>query len=260
MHRVRYRKLPIDGVQWQDTAFPDVWQAGRECIKMITISFDEVARLPKKNALRVIEKDEREKGEGPTSKREQNKREKRSRILEAARSLFAEQGFEETTGRQVCERAGVATGTLFLYVKDKRELLLWVFERDARRILSRPLPKRGRPDERWFAFLSPFLTLYARDPRLSSSYVRELLFRPDNPPELVRLNRELRAGLADIARAAQAEGALRSDVEPEEMALLVAGQYAYLVQVWLGLGALGARQVRSQLRRGLALLVEGLKS
>ena len=193
------------------------------------------------------------------SKRERNKREKRARILAAARSLFAEQGFDETTGRQVCERAGVGTGTLFLYVRDKRELLLWVFEQDARRILSRPLPIRGTPVDRWLAFLNPFLALYARDTRLARNYVRELLFRPENPPELMQLNQALRAGLSDIARTAQARGELRKDVGPEEMGSLVAGQYAHLVQAWLGSGRLGARQVRARLRRGLTLLVEGLE-
>ena len=190
--------------------------------------------------------------------RERNKREKRSRILAAARDLFEARGFEKTTGRQICERAGVGTGTLFLYVADKRELLLWVFAQDARRILSRSRPDTGGPVERWIALLGPFLTLYARNPKLSASYVRELLFRPDRPPELVRLNQELADALSTIARDAKAAGDLRRDVDSEEVAMLVAGQYAYLVQLWLGIGAIGARQVRTRLRSGLRLLMEGL--
>lgn len=191
--------------------------------------------------------------------RERNKREKRSRILAAARELFEERGFEQTTGRQICERAGVGTGTLFLYVNDKRELLLWVFEEDARRILTRRRLDAGSPVERWLSILGPFLTLYARNPRLSASYVQELLFRPERPPELIQLNQDLRDVVRDIAREAQTAGDLRRDVDAEEIALLVVGQYAYLVQLWLGVGALGARQVRTRLRRGLTLLLEGLQ-
>ncbi len=191
--------------------------------------------------------------------RERNKREKRSRILAAARELFEERGFEQTTGRQICERAGVGTGTLFLYVNDKRELLLWVFEEDARRILTQRRLDAGSPVERWLSILGPFLTLYARNPRLSASYVQELLFRPERPPELIQLNQDLRDVVRDIAREAQTAGDLRRDVDAEEIALLVVGQYAYLVQLWLGVGALGARQVRTRLRRGLTLLLEGLQ-
>jgi AcrR family transcriptional regulator len=191
--------------------------------------------------------------------RERNKREKRSRILSAARELFEEHGFEQTTGRQICERAGVGTGTLFLYVNDKRELLLWVFEQDARRILAQRRLASGSPVDRWLSVLGPFLTLYARNPGLSASYVQELLFRPESPPELIQLNQDLQDAVGDIAREAQAAGDLRRDVGAEEIAALVVGQYAYLVQLWLGVGALGSRQVRTRLRRGLTLLMEGLQ-
>ena len=195
----------------------------------------------------------------PIGLRERKKRDKRSRILTAARALFEEHGFEQTTGRQICEGAGVATGTLFLYVSDKRELLLWVFEEDARRILSYPRLQTGSPVDRWIALLSPFLTLYARNPGLSASYVQELLFRPDRPPELVQLNQELQEAVCEIAREAQKDGTLRRDVDANEVASIVVGQYAHLVQLWLGIGALGARQVRTRLRRGLTLLMEGLE-
>ena len=193
--------------------------------------------------------------------RERNKLDKRSRILAAARELFREHGFEQTTGRQICERAGVGTGTLFLYVSDKRELLLWVFEEDARRILDyRPPAGSGSPVDRWLSVLGPFLTLYARNPRLSASYVQELLFRPESPPELIRLNLDLHNAISEIARQAQTDGDLRRDVDAKEIAALVIGQYAHLVQLWLGIGALGSRQVRTRLRRGLTLLMEGIQA
>lgn len=191
--------------------------------------------------------------------RERNKLEKRGRILAAARELFNERGFEETTGRQISERAGVGTGTLFLYVSDKRELLLWVFEEDARRILEREPLASGSPVDRWLSVLGRFLRLYARNPRLSASYVQELLFRPESPPELIQLNLDLHNAIRKIAQQAQATEDLRRDVSAEEIASLVLGQYAHLVQLWLGVGALGARQVRTRLRSGLTLLMEGVQ-
>lgn len=191
-------------------------------------------------------------------RRERNKREKRARILAAARALFEEQGFDATTGRQICERAGVATGTLFLYVKDKRELLLWIFADDAERILARAGRSEGGPVERWLALFGPFLRLYARHPALSAAYVKELLFRPDRPPELLRLNQALRDAARAVAEDAQAEGVLRGDVDANEIAQMVVGQYAHLVQLWLGVGSIGPRQVRTRLARGLTLLIEGV--
>ena len=57
------------------------------------------------------------------SLRARNKLEKLRRIKEAAQSLFIAKGFDDTTMREIAVRAGVGLGTIFLYAKDKRDLL-----------------------------------------------------------------------------------------------------------------------------------------
>jgi AcrR family transcriptional regulator len=47
-------------------------------------------------------------------------------ILEAARQLFAENGFETTTTNQIAERAGVGIGSLYQYFPNKDSLILEV--------------------------------------------------------------------------------------------------------------------------------------
>ena len=145
-------------------------------------------------------------------------------------------------------------------MRDKLELLLWVFEAEAERILSRRPATSGSAVDRWMDVFGRFLTFYARNPGLSASYVKELLFIPDRPAELDRLSRTLREAVREIARDAQASGELRPDVDLDEVVQIVVGQYAHLVQLWLGVGAVGARQVRTRLRRGLSLLMEGIGS
>jgi AcrR family transcriptional regulator len=49
---------------------------------------------------------------------------KRQRILEAARKRFRHYGFRKTTMQEIARDAGVAVGTLYLYFKDKDELLV----------------------------------------------------------------------------------------------------------------------------------------
>jgi AcrR family transcriptional regulator len=58
--------------------------------------------------------------------------ETRRRILEAALAQFAERGFEETTMRQIAERAGVAAGATYYYFASKDELVL-EFYRESQR-------------------------------------------------------------------------------------------------------------------------------
>lgn len=49
-------------------------------------------------------------------------RSKRRAILDAARSIIARQGYEETTIAQIAAAAGVAVGTVYLYFRNKRDI------------------------------------------------------------------------------------------------------------------------------------------
>lgn len=50
----------------------------------------------------------------------------RTRILEAAQKLFASQGFDGTTTRDLAQAAGVAEGTLFRHFPNKKSILVEV--------------------------------------------------------------------------------------------------------------------------------------
>jgi AcrR family transcriptional regulator len=49
---------------------------------------------------------------------------RRARILEAAAAVLGEKGYERATMREIATRAGIAPGTIYLYFRNKRELLL----------------------------------------------------------------------------------------------------------------------------------------
>ena len=62
----------------------------------------------------------------PVGRRERNKQDKLQRITAAARELFTEHGVDDVTTQQIADKADIGTGTLFLYAKNKGELLLLV--------------------------------------------------------------------------------------------------------------------------------------
>ena len=66
--------------------------------------------------------------------RERLKLAKRQRITAAARSVFSANGYENATTHAIAKRAKVANGTLFLYARDKHELLLMVLNDALERI------------------------------------------------------------------------------------------------------------------------------
>jgi AcrR family transcriptional regulator len=66
---------------------------------------------------------------------------KRRAIIEAARHLFTTTGYESTTMAQVAGQAGVAVGTVYLYFKNKNDLLVEVkggWEEEVIRALTLP--------------------------------------------------------------------------------------------------------------------------
>lgn len=56
------------------------------------------------------------------SKKEQNSNSSKQKILDAARIIFAQKGFEGATSRDIAELAGCSVGLIFKYYNDKQNL------------------------------------------------------------------------------------------------------------------------------------------
>jgi TetR/AcrR family fatty acid metabolism transcriptional regulator len=61
---------------------------------------------------------------------------KRRRILEAAVRVFAEHGFFNARVADIADAAGIADGTIYLYFKNKDDLLISLFELHADRLME----------------------------------------------------------------------------------------------------------------------------
>ncbi|GAB4513259.1 MAG: TetR/AcrR family transcriptional regulator [Anaerolineae bacterium] len=64
--------------------------------------------------------------ENSRQRREQEKREVRQTILTTAGEMFLESGYEGFSLRQIAERIGYSPGTIYLYFKDKDDVLFTV--------------------------------------------------------------------------------------------------------------------------------------
>lgn len=71
--------------------------------------------------------------DGPTSLRAQSKLKTRHRVLEAARRLFMERGYEAATIRDIAAAAGMSTGAVFASFLDKIDLFNAVMAEDFQR-------------------------------------------------------------------------------------------------------------------------------
>jgi TetR/AcrR family fatty acid metabolism transcriptional regulator len=64
------------------------------------------------------------------------KNHKYHQILEAAVKVFARQGFHQSTVAQIAKEAGVADGTIYLYFKNKNDILVQFFSFRAKQVFE----------------------------------------------------------------------------------------------------------------------------
>ena len=57
----------------------------------------------------------------------EDKQQRRRLILEAAKELFFDRGYRDTTIEMITERAGLSTGTFYLYFKSKQEIYMTLY-------------------------------------------------------------------------------------------------------------------------------------
>lgn len=69
----------------------------------------------------------------PVGKREQTKVQNRQAILDAAREVFGELGYEGATVRDIIRRTGLAAGTFYNYYRSKEEVFAALADDGARR-------------------------------------------------------------------------------------------------------------------------------
>ena len=79
-----------------------------------------------------------------TGKREQTKTQNRLAILDAAREVFGELGYEQATVRDIIRRTGLAAGTFYNYFRSKEEVFAALADDGARRFAPVLKGLRGR--------------------------------------------------------------------------------------------------------------------
>lgn len=137
-------------------------------------------------------------------RRERNKQEKLRRITDAASRLFAERGVDEVTTQEIADAADIGTGTLFLYAKNKGELLLLVQNSTYTDALVRGTEAAAGLDdplEAVMAIVRPVVECNRKQVDNGRTYLREMVFGdPDEPHhrEALELNARTEAAIADV--------------------------------------------------------------
>lgn len=171
--------------------------------------------------------------------RELNKMDKFRRIRAASRELFASQGFDATTTRQIADRAQVGLTTLFLYASDKRDLLFLACNDDLAELTERAFadvpPDLPLVDQLVVAFRH-FFIFYAENRTLSRDLLRELTFftSGQQSEHFQRTRATTIARIAALVDGAKARGIVDSSQATEAIAEVLFFVFAAQVRRWLG--------------------------
>lgn len=149
---------------------------------------------------------------------DQSRAEKRVRIVEAAISVFAEKGFHAARVSDVARKAGVADGTIYLYFRNKEDLLLVIFEEKMDAMmqdLATALAGIEDPRDKIRAFARHHVDQLRRNPELaqvfqvelrqSSKFLRE--YRPEKLWEYLDV-------FGRLVEEGKEKGQLRPDIDP----------------------------------------------
>lgn len=199
--------------------------------------------------------------------RERGKREKRRRIQRAAQAVFAEKGFAAATTREIAARAEVATGTIFLYARDKHDLLMMVVNDALDEMIERALttlPAGAALIDQLVHVFAIRYEYWTRDIDLSRHYFHEaypsLTSPRDGHAEIERFHdRRARThdGLAAIVAAHQRAGTVDASLDCGLAAHLVFDVYVGENRKWLSGDRPTAAGGIAQFRRVLTLAIAG---
>jgi AcrR family transcriptional regulator len=198
---------------------------------------------------------------GEVGVRARQKRDKLERLRIAAWELFSTKGFEETTTREIAQRAGIATGTLFLYAKDKPDLLFLIFEHRLAETVDeafRTLPEASLKVQ-LIHVLGRLFAMYEKSPALARRLVKEL--PGADGPNAQRVNGltfVFLQRLGGLVENAKERGEVRGDVFPILAAQAIFAIYFMGLLSWLsGFNSLETA-LDTAISSTLDLLIEGL--
>jgi AcrR family transcriptional regulator len=194
--------------------------------------------------------------------RERGKQAKRDRIRRAATELFLERGYEATTTREIAERARVATGTLFLYARDKPDLLCLVMHDRLEEAVSgqiATLPPEGPLLGQLMHLFGGIFRMYGEVPALAAEFVK-VVPSADGPngTKVSMLTFSFLHQLMLLLAQARERGEVAAEIDAMRAARNIFGLYFAALMSWLSRLETLEQALDPGLRESLALQIRGL--
>jgi len=166
-----------------------------------------------------------------------NKNNKYDLILEAAVKVFARQGFYQSTIAQIAKEAGVADGTIYLYFKNKDDILVQFFSYRTKQVFDRfraEVKKAGNSLDKLRNLVRRHLTEFQGDRNMAVVYQVEThqssRLAESQIREMSQMYQDL---ISEIVELGQQEGSIRKDLYVGLVKRFILGAVDEVINTWL---------------------------
>ena len=162
------------------------------------------------------------------------------RILEAAVKVFAEQGFFQSTISQIARQAGVADGTIYLYFKNKNDILTQFFDYKTKLVFERFQEEVERAEtavDKLRALVRRHLQEFQHDRNMAVVYQTETHQRsPAVVPLIKKMSTMYLDIVSSIVEQGQEEGSIRKNLYLGLVKRFILGAVDEVINTWLHSG------------------------
>ncbi|MCX5882245.1 MAG: TetR/AcrR family transcriptional regulator [Deltaproteobacteria bacterium] len=165
---------------------------------------------------------------------------KYQRILEAAVKVFAELGFYQSTISQIAREAGVADGTIYLYFKNKDDILVQFFSYKAKQVFDLFREEVSNADnaiEKLRNLVRRHLEEFQRDKNMAIVYQAETHQNSRSvEPQIREMSKMYLDIVSEIVEQGQADGSMRKDLYLSLVKRFIVGAVDETINNWLHSG------------------------
>lgn len=174
---------------------------------------------------------------GTAERKEREKENRKTAILQAAEKTFFSNGFDQSTMDQVAKEAELSKGTLYLYFNNKEDLLLEVTVKGLE-VLGRMMKDQYKKDRTGLEIAYQMGRTYVQFSKDHQNYYDSLVrFESqmvDKVPEdklqkIINTNSPL-ALLKEVLEKGKKDGSIRKDISSAELAIILWTQLTGILQ------------------------------
>lgn len=161
-------------------------------------------------------------------------------ILDAAIVVFAEQGFFQSTVAQIAKQAGVADGTIYLYFKNKDDILIQFYEYKTKQVFARfheVIDQADTAEQKLHNLIHTHLEEFQKDINMAIVYQAEIHQHRRLAQDVIKeMSKWYRDIIAEVVELGQQSGHLRRNLYVGLVMRLIIGAVNEVINAWIHAG------------------------